>query len=105
MSTSESEPAMITTPRTESASETSYETSCAHVRIEPRSEYFDSDDQPPMMKPQIPGEPSAKTRSRAIETLAISPSTCQRQRCQPAPNGMTLKAARAVNIETTGATM
>ena len=42
---------MITTPSTESASDTSYETSCAHVRIEPRSAYFDSDAQPPTMKP------------------------------------------------------
>ena len=40
-----------TTPRTESASETSYETSCAQVRIEPRIEYFDSEAQPPMMNP------------------------------------------------------
>ena len=51
MSTSESDSAMITTPSTESASETSYETSCAHVRIEPSSEYFESDAQPPTMKP------------------------------------------------------
>ena len=42
---------MITTPSTESASETSYETSCAQVRIEPSSEYFESDAQPPTMKP------------------------------------------------------
>src|SRR6202007_152459 len=41
-----------TTPSTESASETSYETSCAQVRIEPRIEYFESDDQPPTMKPE-----------------------------------------------------
>ena len=40
-----------TTPSTESASDTSYETSCAQVRIEPRIEYFDSEAQPPMMKP------------------------------------------------------
>ena len=51
MSTSESEPAIRTTPSTESASETSYETSCAHVRIEPRSANFESEAQPPMMKP------------------------------------------------------
>ncbi len=38
---------MSTTPRTARPSETSYETSCAQVRIEPRSEYFDSLDQPP----------------------------------------------------------
>ena len=43
--------AIITTPSTESASETSYETICAQVRIEPSSEYFDSDAQPPTMKP------------------------------------------------------
>ena len=40
-----------TTPSTLSASDTSYETSCAQVRIEPRIEYFDSDAQPPTMKP------------------------------------------------------
>ena len=33
------------------ASEASYETICAQVRIEPSSEYFDSDAQPPTMKP------------------------------------------------------
>ena len=42
---------MITTPSTESASDTSYETSCAHVRIEPSSANFESDDQPPRMNP------------------------------------------------------
>src|SRR3954468_2211139 len=42
--------AIITTPSTDSASETSYETSCAHVRIEPSTEYFESEAQPPMMK-------------------------------------------------------
>ena len=42
---------MITTPSTDSASETSYETICAHVRIEPSSENFDSLAQPPTMKP------------------------------------------------------
>ena len=41
---------MITTPSTLRASETSYETSCAQVRIEPSSEYFDSLAQPPTMK-------------------------------------------------------
>ncbi len=40
----------MTTPSTESASETSYETICAHVRIEPSSEYFDSLAQPPTTK-------------------------------------------------------
>ena len=39
------------TPSTESDSETSYETSCAHVRIEPSSENFESEAQPPTMKP------------------------------------------------------
>ena len=42
---------MMITPRTERARETSYETSCAQVRIEPSSEYFESDAQPPMMNP------------------------------------------------------
>ena len=39
------------TPSTLSASETSYETSCAQVRIEPSSAYFESEAQPPRMKP------------------------------------------------------
>src|SRR6266511_4596447 len=51
MSTSESEPAMRTTPSTESASATSYETSWAQVRIEPSRAYFESEAQPPTMKP------------------------------------------------------
>src|SRR5919199_5654620 len=51
MSTRLSEWAMITTPSTLSASETSYETSCAHVRIDPSSENFDSDAQPPTTNP------------------------------------------------------
>src|SRR3954452_15801615 len=51
MSTSESEPAISTTPSTLSASATSYETSCAHVRMAPSSENFESDAQPPTMKP------------------------------------------------------
>src|SRR5438270_11476696 len=68
-----SERPRMTTPRTLSASETSYETSCAHVRIEPRIEYFDSDAQPPTMKPEMPTEPSAKIASRPIETFATSP--------------------------------
>src|SRR6266536_1983115 len=42
---------MITTPSTLSAIDTSYETSCAQVRIVPRIENFDSDAQPPTMKP------------------------------------------------------
>ena len=48
---SESVCAISTTPSTDSASETSYETICAHIRIDPSSEYFDSDAQPPMMNP------------------------------------------------------
>src|ERR671919_1319417 len=59
ISVSESEPAMITTPSTESASETSYETNCAQVRIAPRSEYFESEAQPPTMNPSAPTEPTA----------------------------------------------
>src|SRR4029450_9165724 len=70
MSVSESVPAMITTPRTEGAGETSYETSWAHVRIEPRSEYFESDDQPPRMKPYTPIEPTAKMRMSAMSRSA-----------------------------------
>jgi hypothetical protein len=50
-STSESERAISTTPSTERASDTSYDTSCAQVRIEPSSEYFESDAQPPTMNP------------------------------------------------------
>src|SRR2546429_4824987 len=63
MSTSESDPLRITTPRTASASETSYETSCAQVRIEPSSENLLSLAQPPMMKPYTPSEPTATIRS------------------------------------------
>ena len=66
---------MITTPSTDSASATSYETSCAHVRIEPSSEYFDSDAQPPTMKPYTPIEPSAKRKISAIGTSRTSPAT------------------------------
>src|SRR5512132_173546 len=51
MSTRLSDWPISTTPSTESASETSYETSCAHVRIDPSSEYFDSDAQPPTIAP------------------------------------------------------
>ena len=42
---------MITTPSTAKVSETSYETICAQVRIEPSSEYFECEAQPPTMKP------------------------------------------------------
>src|SRR2546423_8214707 len=75
MSTRLSDWPMKTTPSTDKASDTSYETSCAHVRIEPSSEYFDSEAQPPMIAPYTPSEPSAKTRIKAIETFAISPLT------------------------------
>ncbi len=51
MSTSESDWPISTTPRTAKVSETSYETICAHVRIEPSSAYFESEAQPPTMKP------------------------------------------------------
>src|SRR3954470_10978958 len=51
MSTRLSDWPISTTPSTDRASDTSYETSCAHVRIEPSSEYFDSDAQPPMIAP------------------------------------------------------
>src|SRR6266511_5184833 len=49
MSTRFSDCPIRTTPSTDSASDTSYETSCAQVRIAPRREYFDSDAQPPMI--------------------------------------------------------
>src|SRR5690348_1331734 len=84
MSGSESDCAMTTTPSTASASETSYEPSWAHVRMEPRSEYFDSDDQPPTMKPYTPIEPSAKITSSPIDTFSTSPFTCQPLMSQPA---------------------
>ncbi len=51
MSTRLIERPISTTPRTLSASDTSYETSWAQVRIEPSREYFDSDAQPPTMNP------------------------------------------------------
>ena len=75
MSTRLSDWPIRTTPSTDSASDTSYETSCAHVRIEPSSEYFDCDAQPPMIAPYTPIEPRAKIRISAIDTFAISPST------------------------------
>src|SRR3954454_24386267 len=43
--------AISTTPSTERARNTSYETSSAHVRMEPSIEYFESEAQPPTMKP------------------------------------------------------
>src|SRR5437868_5418684 len=75
MSTRFSDCPIRTTPSTDRASETSYETSWAQVRIEPSSEYFDSDAQPPTIAPYTPSEPSANTRISAIDTLAISPLT------------------------------
>src|SRR5581483_12483125 len=105
ISGSESDWAINTTPSTASASETSYETSCAQVRIDPSSEYFDSDAPPPTMNPYTPIEPSAKITSRPIDTFSTSPFTCQPFTSQPAPNGITMNAASAVNIETTGAVM
>src|SRR5215217_451086 len=94
-----------TTPRTLNASETSYDTSCAHVLIAPSSEYFDSEAQPPTMKPYTPIEPSANTRISATLTSATSPLMCQPLTSQPGPKGMTANAASAVNAETTGAMM
>src|SRR5215212_1386327 len=88
---------IITTPSTASASDTSYDTSCAHVRIDPSSEYFDSDAHPPTMKPYTPIEPSANTRISATLTSATSPLMCQPLTSQPGPNGMTANAASAVN--------
>src|SRR3954452_4350229 len=91
-----SERPMITTPRTLSASDTSYETSCAQVRIVPRIENFDSDDQPPTMKPYTPIEPSAKISSSPIGSTATAPFTCQPLIVHPGPNGITENAASAV---------
>ena len=48
---SESEPAVITTPTSDSPSETSYEMSCAAERIAPRNEYFEPEAQPPSISP------------------------------------------------------
>ena len=44
---------MITTPRTDRASETPRKGDelCAECRIDPSREYFESDAQPPTMKP------------------------------------------------------
>src|SRR3954468_6638340 len=97
MSTRFSDWPISTTPRTLSASETSYDTSCAHVRIEPSSEYFDSEAQPPTMKPYTPATPRAKTRINAMGTSATTPLMCQPLTSQPGPNGMTANAASAVN--------
>ena len=51
MPVSEIDWAMITTPITAIVSATSYDTSWATARIEPYSEYFELDDQPPTRKP------------------------------------------------------
>src|SRR5918992_3334912 len=102
---SESVCAISTTPRTLSASETSYETSCAQVRIEPSSEYFEREAQPPTMKPYAPTEPSAKMRMSAIGTSATWPSTSVPRIVQPGPNGITEKVASAVNAATKGEKM
>ena len=71
----------------------------------PRIENFDSEAQPPTMKPYVPMEPSAKISSRPIETLATAPFTCHPLMVQPGPNGITENAASAVNRETIGARM
>src|ERR1044072_2623224 len=83
-----------TTPSTESASDTSYETSCAHVRIEPSSEDFDEEGHPPTIAPYRPTEPRANRGISPIDPLAITPSTCQCPISQPEPNGIPAKAAR-----------
>ena len=75
------------------------------MRIEPRSENFDSEAHPPTMKPYTPIEPSAKISSSAIGTFVTSPFTCQPLIVQPGPNGITANAASAVNMETIGAAM
>src|SRR5581483_3122022 len=64
---------MRKTPSTESESDTSYDTSCAQVRIDPRSEYFESDAHPPTMNPYTPTEPSAKKRISPIDTFETTP--------------------------------
>src|SRR3954451_25337063 len=60
MSTSESEPAVIATPSSDSPSETSYEISCATDRIAPRNEYFEPLAQPPSMNAYTASEPNAR---------------------------------------------
>ena len=102
---SDSVPAMSTTPRTESASATSYDTSCAHVRIEPRSAYFESDDQPPRMKPYTPIEPIAKIRTSAMFRSATWPGMYTPAIVQPGPNGMTEKVVSAVKAARKGPRM
>jgi hypothetical protein len=73
ISVSDSDSAMITTPSTERARATSYDTSWAQVLIEPRSAYFESDDQPPTMNPYTPREPIAKMRMSAMSRSATWP--------------------------------
>ena len=51
MSTSDSDPAIIATPRSDRPSATSYEMSCAAARMAPRNEYFEPDAQPPSTSP------------------------------------------------------
>src|SRR6266480_1543445 len=51
ISVSDSEPAVNTTPSSDSASDTSYEMSCAAERMAPRNEYLDPDAQPPSINP------------------------------------------------------
>ena len=43
------------------------------MRMEPSSEYFESDAQPPMMNPYTPSEPIAKTRISAMSMSATWP--------------------------------
>ena len=43
------------------------------MRIEPSSENFESDAQPPTMNPYTPTEPSAKNRISPIGTSATTP--------------------------------
>src|SRR5947207_13939896 len=101
----ESEPAISTTPSTDSASATSYDTICAHVRIEPSSAYFESEAQPPTMNPYTPSAPSAKIRISEIGTSAISPEMSYTAMCQRSHQGMTAKARSAVKVEMIGAVM
>src|SRR3954452_15085436 len=73
ISVSRIEPAIITTPSTLSASDTSYETSCAQVRIEPRSEYFESEAQPP------PGAGCLRAGAQAADKEAVDADRAERE--------------------------
>jgi hypothetical protein len=53
----------------------------------------------------MPIEPSAKIRMSEMGTFTTVPVMSCPQTVHPAPNGRTLKASSAVNIETTGAMM